>query len=307
MSRRTIPTPRSSRAAGAPRGTHADLPARLAAAVRGRRLGERLVRLGVGELVLGLTEPAEQVGQLGQERVRLLAREVALVDEPGSLFAHARVAVCSAAAVWPPLRTAVRAAAPRRPRRSCELALEGEMPVVRRPLPDVLELGGELLGRNEVLLGAGSGPAPPRRARGRAPASSLAGVPLVSGPDRRPVLEHLRPDPGDPAESLDAGDVEDDLVAGSNSSAWRRRRSLKPITSKPRSTLIRKFSSDPVRIQVFLRCVHGAASARRFPGAVQVLDVVAGALGVQRRDVPGARLGSTRARLVKSAWPVVSG
>src|SRR4051794_1796442 len=32
--------------------------------------------------------------------------------------------------------------------------------------------------------------------------------------------------------------------------ACRRRRSLKPITSKPRSALIRKFSSDPVRIQL---------------------------------------------------------
>ena len=34
-----------------------------------------------------------------------------------------------------------------------QLALEGEVPVVGRPLADVLELGGELLGRDELLLG----------------------------------------------------------------------------------------------------------------------------------------------------------
>src|SRR4029077_17109863 len=89
-----------------------------------------------------------------------------------------------------------------------ELALEGEVPVVGRPLPDMLELGGELLGGDELLLGEdqdGLGLDAPRVDLRLA---------LLLRPDSFPVFEHLRLHPGDSAERLDAGDVEDDLIPG---------------------------------------------------------------------------------------------
>src|ERR687892_1141506 len=67
----------------------AHLTAFLAAAVAAGGLRERLVGLLVGELVLGVAELAQQRLQLREERVRLLAGEVALVDELCSLLAHA--------------------------------------------------------------------------------------------------------------------------------------------------------------------------------------------------------------------------
>src|SRR4051812_30415014 len=69
-----------------------DLLALLAAAVPRRRLGEGLVGLGVGQVVLGVAQLIEHRRQLREQCIRLLAREVTLVNEAGALFAHAPVA-----------------------------------------------------------------------------------------------------------------------------------------------------------------------------------------------------------------------
>src|SRR4051794_35239934 len=68
----------------------------IAATVARRGLRERLVRLGVGELVLGLAEAVEHGRQPGEKGIGLIAGEVALVDEPRLFFTHA-CAVGSAA------------------------------------------------------------------------------------------------------------------------------------------------------------------------------------------------------------------
>src|SRR5512132_3360351 len=81
------------------------------------------------------------------------------------------------------------------------------MPVVRRPLAHVLELGDERLGGNELLLRKDEdriGLDPPRiRLR----------LPLLAGPDRGAVLEHPRLHLSNSREGLDTRDVEEDLVA----------------------------------------------------------------------------------------------
>src|SRR5690348_13504088 len=80
--------------------------------------------------------------------------------------------------------------------------------MIRRPLAHMLELGDERLGRDEFLLRQDED-----RLRLDAPRIDLR-LALLLRPDPRPVLEHLRPDPGDPAERLYPGDVEEDLVIG---------------------------------------------------------------------------------------------
>src|SRR5262249_19069905 len=67
----------------------ADLVALGAAAVGGGRLGEDLVRLLVGELVLRVAELAQELLQLRQEGVRLIAGEVPLEGELRALVVHA--------------------------------------------------------------------------------------------------------------------------------------------------------------------------------------------------------------------------
>src|SRR4029077_6316537 len=76
---------------------HSDLASLFAAAVGRWGFGESLVGLGIGELVLGLLELAQQCRQLRQQGVRLLPGEVALVDQLGAFVGHARAAgICDA-------------------------------------------------------------------------------------------------------------------------------------------------------------------------------------------------------------------
>src|SRR5262245_3153109 len=71
---------------------HSDLPSLLAAAVGWGRLGEHLVGLAVGELILGPLQLRQQRAQLRQKSIRLLLGEVALMDELGALVGHAPAA-----------------------------------------------------------------------------------------------------------------------------------------------------------------------------------------------------------------------
>src|SRR6476646_6657429 len=74
-----------------------DLSPGFASAVRGRRLGEHRVRVGVGEHVPGLPQLTQQGLQPIEDGVRLLDREVALVDHlatrSGSVICRIRSAV----------------------------------------------------------------------------------------------------------------------------------------------------------------------------------------------------------------------
>ena len=168
----------------------------------------------VGELVPGLAELPSSSFRPGQERVRLLGREVAGV---------------AASAGWSCGSSFTR----RRGRGGAEAApssAESASPIVRSwpwkarcqcsagHLAACSSSGDQLLGRDEVLLGEdqhGLGVDPPGIRLGLLAAVFVAAFGRFAlRPDGLAVLEHLRGDTSDPAEGLDAGDIEDDLVAG---------------------------------------------------------------------------------------------
>src|SRR5438270_8541479 len=77
---------------------------------------------------------------------------------------------------------------------------------------------------------------------------------------------------------------------GSMSWAWRRRRSLRPISSKPCSRVASKFSGEPVRIQVLgaspdTRRLY-AGARRSQDGYVLHLDLAAAAFALDAGDQP---------------------
>ena len=143
---------------------------------------------------------AEEFGQLRQERARLRPGEVALVDEFRARRAHVR-----AAAVFEARRAWSSSAS--------------DSPIVRSwPWKARCQWSGghfRTCSSSVTSDSAGTKSSSGRTRTGSA--STPPGIRLVlallAGPDRGAVLEHLRLHPRDSPEGLDAGDVEEDLVA----------------------------------------------------------------------------------------------